>query len=87
MKHVVADLSRLKKAQDWRREDASTLFGTEASGSWFRRKHRAELIKNGALISRSGRAGDLVNVDRIGHVVSRILEEESRYKFNESSDF
>ena len=77
MQSVDGDLSKFKKARDWRRDDASALFGSEASWLWFKRNHSRELIESGALIVRAGRSGDLVNVDRIGAEVQRILQNES----------
>ena len=74
------DLSKLKKAEQWRRDHAPSLFGSSGSWAWFKRMHRDELIQSGALIVRSGRAGDLVHIDRIGPVVQRILQAESQMK-------
>lgn len=78
MQEVDADLRRYKKAKDWRREDAPELFSTDGSFDWFARIHRHELVESGALIVRAGRAGNVVHVDRIGPVIQRILEAESR---------
>lgn len=78
MQVINADLRKYKRVKDWRREDAPELFSTDGSLDWFTRTHRNELIESGALIVRAGRAGNLVHVDRIGPVVQRILEAESR---------
>lgn len=37
MSIVEADLRQLKKAKDWRREDAADIFGTDGSWQWFKR--------------------------------------------------
>jgi len=80
MSTLNADLSKLQKAKKWRLERAHCLFTSDASWEWFKRQHRHELIKSGALIVRSGRAGDLIHVDRIDPVVQQILEAESLRK-------
>lgn len=72
-----ADLSKFQKAKEWRLERARSLFVSDASWEWFKRLHRHELITSGALIVRSGRAGDLVHIERIDSVIQRILENES----------
>lgn len=82
MEVVSADLSKFKKAKQWRREDAAVLFSTDGAWEWFKRTHRSELIASGSLIVRAGRAGDLVHTDRIGAVVQRILQTESLSKLN-----
>lgn len=77
MQVVDADLRKFKKVKEWRREHAASLFCTDGSWEWFKRTHRRELIESGALIVRTGRAGDLVHTDRVGPVIQRILQEES----------
>lgn len=71
------DLTDFKRAAAWRRENASTVFATYGSWTWFKRLYRARLVAAGALIVRRGRAGDLVHVGRIGAVVAEILAEQS----------
>lgn len=77
MQPLDLNLRKLKKAQEWRREDAVSVFPTAASWDWFRRQHRRALILSGALITRAGRGGDFVNLDQIGAAVHKILQEES----------
>lgn len=79
------DLSRLKKARDWRREHAAEVFGSDSAWEWFTRLHRRELVECGALIQRTGRGGSLVHIDRIGPVVQKILREESIRRLNVAS--
>jgi len=77
MQVVDADLRKFKKVKEWRRERAASLFCTDASWEWFKRKNHTELVESGALIVRRGRAGDLVDSDAIGRVVQTILVRES----------
>jgi len=77
MEFVNSDLTRFKRAKDWRCEQAAALFRTDASWEFFKRTHRTELLESGALIVRLGRAGDLVDADAIGRVVQAILMRES----------
>lgn len=82
MQVVDADLRKLKKVREWRREEAAALFGTHGSWEWFKRTHRRALIESGALIVRPGRSGDLVHTDRIGPIIQQILQEESLSRIN-----
>lgn len=77
MESAGSDLKKFKKVAEWRREQASGLFGTTGSWEWFKRKNHTELVESGALIVRRGRAGDLVDVEAIGRVVQTILMRES----------
>lgn len=86
MQEVNVDLSRYKKARIWRQENAAALFNTDGSWDWFKRTHRRELIESGALIVRTGRAGDLICVDQIGAVVQKILQVESLKRINPPAD-
>lgn len=79
------DLSRLKKARDWRRDHAADVFRSDSSWEWFIKLHGRELIECGALIHRRGRAGSLVHLDRIGPVIQKILREESLKFLNDHS--
>lgn len=80
-----ADISKFQKAKEWRDQRASNLFPTDASWEWFKRCHKNELIRSGALIARAGRAGDLVHIDRIDPAVQHILEAESLKKIDVDS--
>ena len=71
------DLTRLRRARLWRRDQGSAVFATDAAWDWFKRMHRIRLISEGALIVRRGRAGDLVHVERIAATVAAILAEQS----------
>jgi hypothetical protein len=85
MSIVEADLRQLKKAKDWRREDAADIFGTDGSWQWFKRIHYRELVESGAVIVRSGRPGDLIDLSRIGPVVREILHKKSLTHLNQQA--
>jgi len=77
MEAINSDLSRFKRAQEWRLDQASSFFKTDGAWEFFKRRHRRELMESGALIVRLGRSGDLVDSEAIGGVVQTILLRES----------
>lgn len=78
MKETNAVLSRYMGVEVWRQEFAPNIFPTKGSREWFFRIHGDELEEKEAIIKRKGRAGYLVDVERIGPVIQSILKRESR---------
>ncbi len=85
MNIVESDFHQLKRAKDWRRDDAADIFGTDGSWNWFKRLHYRELVESGALVVRIGRAGDLIDLGRIGPVVREILHKRSLTQLNQQA--
>lgn len=79
------DFSQLKKAKDWRREDAAHIFATDGSWDWFERMHRQELVKSGALILRIGRSGNLANPSIMNVIVPELLHKDSLAKIEQQA--
>lgn len=72
------DLAAYVRARDWLdRHPNNPIFRTYSSLEWFIKRHRRELIEDGALITRSGRAGSLVHDDRFPKTTVKILRRES----------
>ena len=80
-----ADIRHLKKAKDWRREDAAHIFGTDGSFEWFARMHTRELVKSGALILRKGRSGNLVNPGIMNMLAPELLRMDSLARINQAA--
>lgn len=78
MQETSAVLSRYLGVETWRQEFAANIFPTKGSREWFFRIHGDELEEKEAIIKRKGRAGDLVDIERIGPVIQSILKRESR---------
>jgi hypothetical protein len=73
----VSQLKTLVSTEEWRKDEASTVFPTKSSLEWFGRQHRERLIRAGAYLPRYGRAGSLVNPERMSAEVMAILAEQA----------
>jgi hypothetical protein len=69
--------SDFRRARDWVREEGGGIFPTFSAFEWFKRKHRAELIESGELITRRGTGGDLVGPG-FGRKAVEILQREQQ---------
>lgn len=76
------DLRDWIDAEQWRAEFAPSVFRTPAAWSWFKRRHREELVEAGVLILGAGRVADTVHAGKIAEVVQRIRQAESLSKLN-----
>lgn len=85
MEANASDLNALQSAEEWRAQHASSVFPSPGSWSWFKRKHRDNLVKTGALVLGSGRMCDLVHAGRISNVVQEILTKESLARINQQA--
>lgn len=74
MQHI----KRLVPCEQWRESEASQVFPTKASWEWFGRQHRDRLVRSGALLPRWGRAGSLVDPERMSAEVLSILAEQAQ---------
>jgi hypothetical protein len=74
----MTDLKALVPSEYWRKSEAPNVFPTKSSFEWFGRQHRDRLIEAGALLPRAGRAGSLVDPERMNTEVLRILAEQAR---------
>lgn len=69
------NLKSLVPSEQWRKSEAPHVFPTKASLEWFGRQHRERLVNSGALLPRWGRAGSLVDPERMSAEVIAILTE------------
>jgi len=67
-------LASYTTAGDWLDRDAGPFFETRSALDWFIKRHRAELIELGALITRAGRSGSLVHTEKFPRAVVAILK-------------
>lgn len=74
----MVNLKTLVLSEEWRRHEAPHVFPTKSSFEWFGRQHRQRLVNAGALLPRSGRAGSLVNPERMSAEVVAILAEQAQ---------
>lgn len=72
------ELKSLVPSEQWRKSEAPHVFPTKASLEWFGRQHRERLVNSGALLPRGGRAGSLVNPERMSAEVLAILAEQAQ---------
>lgn len=70
-------LDGLLPAAKWLAENAESVFPTPKTWEFFRKSHRDELVREGALFLSSGSRPDYVDVHTIGTVVREILRRES----------
>jgi hypothetical protein len=78
-------LSGLVPVAQWLAEDADKVFPTPKTWEFFRKAHREELVREGALFLSSGRRPDYVDTRMIGAVVHGILRRESLERLVQSS--
>ena len=69
-------LKSLVPSEQWRKSEAPHVFPTKSSLEWFGRQHRERLVSSGALLPRWGRAGSLVDPERMSAEVLTILAEQ-----------
>ena len=72
------DLKSLVPSEHWRKSEAPHVFPTKSSLEWFGRQHRDRLVSSGALLLRWGRAGSLVDPERMSAEVLSILAEQAQ---------
>ncbi|NIC43312.1 hypothetical protein [Aquabacterium sp. A08] len=70
-------LAGLMPVAEWLAESAGRVFPTPKSWEFFRKGHREELVREGALFLGAGRRPDYVDANLIGAVVRDILRRES----------
>jgi len=68
-----ADLAGYTSVGDWLDRHAGPFFETRSSLDWFIKRNRRELVEDGALITREGRSGSLVSIERFPKAIVRIL--------------
>ena len=78
-------LAGLMPVAQWLAEDAEKVFPTPKTWEFFRKAHREELVREGALFLSSGRRPDYVDTRMIGAVVHGILRRESLERLVHSS--
>ena len=71
----MSNLKSFVKSEEWRKNEAPHVFPTKSSFEWFGRQHRERLVEAGALLPRWGRAGSLVDPERMSAEVIAILTE------------
>ena len=74
------NLKTLVPSEQWRKTEAPHVFPTKASLEWFGRQHRERLVNSGALLPRWGRAGSLVDPERMSAEVMVILAEQAQQR-------
>ncbi len=76
----MSDLKSLISSEEWRKSEAPHVFPTKASLEWFGRQHRQRLVESGALFPRWGRAGSLVDPERMSAEVLAIIAEQAQQR-------
>jgi hypothetical protein len=79
-------LAGLMPVACWLAEYAEQVFPTQKTWEFFRRAHRDELVREGALYLSSGRRPDYVDANVVGGVVKNILLRESMERLTQASD-
>ena len=69
----VAGLAGFTSVGDWLDRYAGPFFETRSALDWFIKRNRRELVEDGALIPREGRAGSLVSIEGFPKAIVRIL--------------
>ena len=75
-----ADLADYTTVGDWLDRHAGPFFETRSSLDWFLKRNRRELVEIGALITREGRSGSLVSIERFPKAVVDILRRRALSK-------
>jgi len=76
----MTQLKSLVPSEHWRKSEAPHVFPTKASFEWFSRQHRDRLIEAGAYLPRAGRAGSLVDSEKMSAEVMAILTEKAHHE-------
>jgi len=80
-------LAEYTSVTTWLAEQGSEVFfPTKASLDWFIKRHRRELVKSGALITREGRCGSLVSRRKFSEAVVDILRRRAVEKMDAKDD-
>jgi hypothetical protein len=69
-----SELAGYTTVGDWLDRYAGPFFSTRSSFEWFVKRNRRELVERGALITREGRSGSLVSIERMPQAVIEILK-------------
>jgi hypothetical protein len=74
----MADLQQFVGVGEWLDHNVNPFFQTRAALDWFIKRHREELVEQGALIPRAGRNGSLLHSQLFPRLVISILKREAQ---------